>query len=92
MVEFRSEKDLPPVKPESQLSKPWPSGSGLKPYSASRSQQLVPEGHIGVACDSLSYSANLISWRKIQVMTRCAGIFSPRKVGNGEVGGGDKHA
>jgi hypothetical protein len=80
------------VKPESQLSKPWTSGSGLKPYSALLSHQLVPEGHIGVACDSLSYSANLISWRKIQVMTCCAGIFSPRKIGNGEVGSSEEHA
>ena len=33
MVEFRFEKDLPPVKLESQLSKSWPSGSGLKPQA-----------------------------------------------------------
>jgi hypothetical protein len=92
VVEFRSEKDLPPVKPESQLLKPWLSGSGLKPYSASQSHQLVSEGHIGAACDSLSYSANLISWRKNQVMTWYAGIFSPREIGNGEVGGGEEHA
>ena len=92
MVEFGSEKDLPPVKPESQLSKPWPSDSGLKPSSTSRSHQLVPEGHVGAACDSLSYSANLIMWPKIQVVIGCAGVFSPRKIGNGEVVGGENHS
>jgi hypothetical protein len=75
------------VKPESKLSKPWPSGSGLKPYSVSRSRQLVPEGHDDMNCDSLSYSANLITGRKVQVVTYCVGSCSPGEV----VGDGERH-